>query len=107
MVMTMKLKHVDELSGGRKRFRRRFPKVVAEVVGEEFFQVPMKAREGAALVSEQETLLAEFEKIVKKAKRKAISGNEASTQIHLWSPYQSFPCPLAARLAVERTFARA
>ncbi|TMV09695.1 site-specific integrase [Ruegeria sediminis] len=82
MVMTMKLKHVDELSGGRKRFRRRFPKVVAEVVGEEFFQVPMKAREGAALVSEQETLLAEFEKIVKKAKRKAAGQGKLSPLEH-------------------------
>lgn len=51
MVVMMKLKYVDELSGGRKRFRRRFPKAVSGVLGEEFFQVPMKAREGAALVN--------------------------------------------------------
>lgn len=70
MAVMMKLKYVDELSGGRKRFRRRFPKAVAGVLGEEFFQVPMKAREGAALVREQETLLAEYEKIVAKAKRR-------------------------------------
>lgn len=66
MVMMMKLKHVDELSGGRKRFRRRYPKAVGKALGEDFFQVPMKAREGAALVAEQERLVAEFEKIVAK-----------------------------------------
>lgn len=67
----IKLKYVDNLSGGRKRFRRRYPKAVAQVLGEEFFQVPMKAREGSSLVFEQEALLAEFEKIVAKAKLKA------------------------------------
>lgn len=71
MAVVMKLKHVDNLSGGRKRFRRRYPKVVAKVMGDNFFQVPMKAREGAALLVEQEALLAEFDKIVAKAKRKA------------------------------------
>ena len=59
MVMTMKLKHIDELSGGRKRFRRRYPKAVAMVLGESFYQVPMTAREGASLVAEQEKLVRE------------------------------------------------
>lgn len=83
MVVTMKLKYVDELSGGRKRFRRRFPKAVAGVLGEEFFQVPMKAREGAALVKEQETLLAEYEKIVAKAKRKG-AGQGVLSPLENW-----------------------
>ncbi len=39
MVVVMKLKYVDELSGGRKRFRRRYPKAVAEVLGDSVFQV--------------------------------------------------------------------
>ena len=64
MVMMMKLKHVDALSGGRKRFRKRFPVKVFRATGDEFFQRPMKAREGAALVSEYERLLAEFDKLV-------------------------------------------
>ena len=71
MVLTMKLQHVDELSGGRKRFRRRYPKAVAEALGEDFVQVPMQAREGAALVAEQEKLVREFDKIVAKAKGEA------------------------------------
>ena len=82
MVMMMKLKHVDELSGGRKRFRRRYPKPVAEVLGESFFQVPMRAREGAALVAEQETLLAEYDKIVAKARKKAAGAGQFSPLEH-------------------------
>jgi integrase len=82
MVMVMKLKHVDELSGGRKRFRRRYPKAVSQVLGEEFFQVPMRAREGAALVAEQETLLAEYDKLVAKAMRKAAGQGQLSPLEH-------------------------
>lgn len=51
MVVMLKLKYVDNLPGGRKRFRKRHSKAAMEVLGEEFFQVPMKAREGAALGS--------------------------------------------------------
>jgi hypothetical protein len=40
MTVTMKLKYVDKLGGGRLRFRRRFPKDVRAVLGEGFFQVP-------------------------------------------------------------------
>ncbi len=82
MVVLMKLKYVDDLSGGRKRFRRRFPKAVAGVLGDEFFQVPMKAREGAALVTEQEALLVEYEKIVAKALRKAAGQGTLSPLEH-------------------------
>lgn len=64
MVMMMKLKYVDNLPNGRKRFRLRYPKVVGEALGARYFQVPMKAREGAALVVEQERLLAEYNKVV-------------------------------------------
>jgi len=57
--------------GGRKRFRRRYPKATSKALGEDFFQVPMKAREGAALVAEQERLVAAFEKIVAKSRESA------------------------------------
>ncbi|SHL09258.1 hypothetical protein SAMN05444414_1051, partial [Roseovarius marisflavi] len=82
MVMMMKLKYVDVLSGGRKRFRKRYPKAVAHLFEDEFFQVPMKAREGVALVIERETLLAEFDKIVAKAKRKAAGAGQLSPLEH-------------------------
>ena len=80
MVMMMKLKHVDELSGGRKRFRRRYPKAVGEALGEEFFQVPMQAREGAALVAEQERLVAQFDRIV--FKNGGIAHGQVSSREH-------------------------
>lgn len=82
MVMMMKLKYVDELSGGRKRFRKRWPQAVIQVLGEDYFQVPMRAREGAALVAELESLLAEYEKIVAKAKRKAAGEGQLSPLEH-------------------------
>jgi len=71
VVVMMKLKHVDELSGGRKRFRRRYPKPIAAVLGESVFQVPMKAREGAGLVSEWEALCKEYDRTIAKAERQA------------------------------------
>ncbi|EAQ45635.1 site-specific recombinase, phage integrase family protein [Roseobacter sp. MED193] len=67
MVVMMKLKYVDELSGGRKRFRRRYPKAVALALGDTFYQVPMKAREGAALMQEQEKHVRAFDMAVAKA----------------------------------------
>jgi len=89
MAVIMKLKYVDSLSGGRKRFRRRYSKATSKVLGQEFFQVPMKARDGAALVTEQEALLAEYEKIEKKAKRKA-AGQGALSPFEHW---QDVRCP--------------
>ena len=71
MAYMMKLKYIDSLSGGRKRFRRRYPKAAAEVLGEAVFQVAMVAREGADPLNEHAKLLAEFEKIVAKARRSA------------------------------------
>ncbi|MCG3267245.1 hypothetical protein [Yoonia sp. I 8.24] len=83
MVLVMKLKYVDTLSGDRKRFRRRYPKAVAEVLGESVFQVAMKARGGADLFTEHAKLLSEYEKIVAKAKRKASQGGQL-TPIEHW-----------------------
>ncbi|PRY78340.1 hypothetical protein CLV80_104309 [Yoonia maritima] len=83
MVFVMKLKYVDTLSGGRKRFRRRYPKAVAEVLGESVLQVAMKARDGADLFTEHAKLLSEYETIVAKAKRKASQGGQL-TPIEHW-----------------------
>ncbi len=41
--MTVVLKYVETLSGGRKRFRRRFPKHLQTFLRKEFFQEPFKA----------------------------------------------------------------
>ncbi|MDO6591359.1 MULTISPECIES: hypothetical protein, partial [Rhodobacterales] len=74
----MKLKYVDTLSGDRKRFRRRYPKAVAEVLGGSVFQVAMRARDGADLFTEHAKLLSEYEKIVAKAKRSAAEKGQLS-----------------------------
>ena len=78
----MKLKYVDELSGGRMRFRRRYPKAVVKVLGEGVFQVAMKAREGAELFTEHGKLLSEYEKIVAKAMRTAAEQGQLSPLEH-------------------------
>jgi integrase len=74
----MKLKHVEQLSGGRMRFRKRYSKAVAQVLGESVFQVAMKARSGAELVTEQERLLTEYARCVNKARRTAVEQGQLS-----------------------------
>ena len=71
-------KERHQTATGPKRFRRRYPKAVAAVLGTVFFQVPMKAGEGAALGAEQEALLAEYEKIVANARKKAAGSGKLS-----------------------------
>jgi integrase len=83
MALLMKLKYVQELSGGRKRFRRRYPKAVALALGENYFQEPMQARSGADLVVEWEKLCGDFEKAVAEAKRKA-AGSPGLTKRERW-----------------------
>lgn len=87
MAVTMKLKYIDELGGGRKRFRRRWPKDVAEVRGETFFQKPLKARSGPAMVTEWETLSTEFEALVA-AHRRSVEEREGASPRVLWKEAQ-------------------
>lgn len=87
MAVTMKLKYIDELSGGRKRFRRRWPKDVAEVRGETFFQKPLKTRSGPAMVSEWEALSADFEATVA-AHRRSVEERESMSPRALWQEAQ-------------------
>ncbi len=82
MAYMMRLRYIDSLSGGRKRFRRRYPKAVAEVLGEAVFQVAMVAREGADLLNEHAKFLAEYEKIVAKARRNAALQGQLSPLEH-------------------------
>lgn len=82
MVVVMKLKYVDNLSGDRKRFRRRYPKPVIQALGESVFQVAMNARDGAELFTEHAKLLAEYEKIVAKAMRTAAEQGQLSPLEH-------------------------
>lgn len=82
MVFVVKLKHVDDLKGGRKRFRRRYPKDVVGVLGELPFQVAMQSREGADLFTEHARLMAEYDKIVAKARRTAAEQGRLSPLEH-------------------------
>ena len=82
MVVVMKLKYVDELSGGRMRFRRRYPKSLVRTLGDEVFQVAMTARDGADLFTEHAKLLAEYEKIISKAQRAAAGQGQLSPLEH-------------------------
>jgi integrase len=82
MAVVVKLKHVDELSGGRKRFRRRYPKAVAEALGDDFFQVSMQSRDGADLFTEHARLISEYDKIVAKALRTAAERGQLSPLQH-------------------------
>ncbi|MDV7144086.1 tyrosine-type recombinase/integrase [Tropicimonas sp. TH_r6] len=61
MVVVVKLKHVEERKGGTKRFFRRWPKDVRDKLPSDGMKVTMKAREGAAMVSEQAKLVREFD----------------------------------------------
>ncbi len=64
------------------RFRKRYPKNAAQVLGESVFQVAMKARKGAELVAEQERLMTEYAKIVAKAQRTAADLGQLSPLEH-------------------------
>ncbi|CUH52725.1 tyrosine-type recombinase/integrase [Shimia marina] len=64
MALTMKIRHVYTLANGVLRFRRRFPKEVAENLGHGFLQVHIRNREGIAFQREYQAIMAEFDRIV-------------------------------------------
>lgn len=61
MALTTKIKHVDKRPNGVLRFRRRFPKDIAEFLGEPALQVHIKNREGLAFHGEYQGILQEFD----------------------------------------------
>ena len=81
--MTVILKYLDTLTGGRKRYRRRFPKHLRTILKKEFFQEPMQVREGAALVREHEYLTRLFDTVVSKAEAMA-TGTTVQTPRDKW-----------------------
>lgn len=83
MALTMKLKHVDNLANGVKRFRRRLPKDVAEATGKTHLQVHFKSREGAALVREHTELMADFERLVTEV-RDRLNGRDDRSPAEKW-----------------------
>ena len=83
MALRTRIKHVDQRPNGVLRFRRRFPKDVAEVLGEPAFQVHIKNREGSAFHREYEAILREFDRMVSEA-RDRIDGNDARSPVQRW-----------------------
>ena len=70
MALQTKIKHIDKRPNGVLRFRRRFPKDVAEALGEGFLQVHVRNTEGLAFHQEYQTILAEFDRIVRQTRER-------------------------------------
>jgi len=68
MAIVMKIKHVDELNNGVLRFRRKFPKDVAQYLGQPTLQVHIRNREGLAFQREYTAILREFDRLVADAR---------------------------------------
>nr|WP_321253573.1 hypothetical protein [uncultured Ruegeria sp.] len=66
----MKIKYIDTISDTQWRFRRRWPKRVREIRGEDAYQKHIKAREGAAFQREYQFHLRSFDTIVEDTLRR-------------------------------------
>ncbi|SLN29814.1 tyrosine-type recombinase/integrase [Ruegeria meonggei] len=64
MALRMKISYVDAISETQWRFRRRWPKRVREIRGEDAYQKHIKARDGAAFQREYQFHLRNFDAIV-------------------------------------------
>ncbi len=83
MALSTKIKHVDKRPNGVLRFRRRFPKDVAEALGEPALQVHIKNREGLAFHREYQAIMQEFDRMVSEV-RSRITGNDTRSPIERW-----------------------
>ncbi len=68
MVDILKLKNLDTIPSGSKRYRRRIPKDVQEILGEDWFQRGLKAIEGDGLLLEHAACVEEFKDMVSQAR---------------------------------------
>ncbi len=64
MAFRMTIKYVDQISNTQWRFRRRWPKRVREIRGEEAYQKHIKARDGLSFQREYQSHLRNFDTIV-------------------------------------------
>jgi len=83
MALSTKIKHVDKRPNGVLRFRRRFPKDVAEALGEPALQVHIKNREGLAFHREYQAIMQGFDRMVSEV-RSRIAGNDTRSPIERW-----------------------
>ncbi|WP_109312036.1 hypothetical protein [Ruegeria sp. AU67] len=70
MALRMKISYVDAISETQWRFRRRWPKRVLEIRGEDAYQKHIKARDGAAFQREYQFHLRNFDAIVEDTLRR-------------------------------------
>ncbi|RBW61850.1 hypothetical protein DS906_04710 [Ruegeria sp. A3M17] len=70
MALRMKISYVDAISETQWRFRRRWPKRVREIRGEDAYQKHIKARDGAAFQREYQFHLRNFDAIVEDTLRR-------------------------------------
>ncbi len=68
MVVKGKIQHVDRLANGVLRFRRRFPKDVADFTGQPTLQVHIRNTAGVAFAREYEAIMQEFDRMVRQAR---------------------------------------
>ncbi len=78
MAIVMKIKYVDQLQNGVLRFRRRFPKDVAEVIEQGFLQVHIRNRSGLPFQREYAAILQDFDRIVEETRAKATDNDTRS-----------------------------
>lgn len=83
MAQSTKVKHVDKRPNGVLRFRRRFPKNVAEVLSKPALQVHIKNCEGLAFHREYQAIMQEFGRIVSDF-RSRINDNDMRLPIERW-----------------------
>ncbi len=70
MAFEMTIRYVDQISDTQWRFRRRWPKKVREILGEDAYQKHIKARDGAAFQREYQFHLRNFDSIVEDTLRR-------------------------------------
>lgn len=70
MALRTKISHIDSLPNGVLRFRRKFPKDVAEALDKEALQVHLKNREGVAFHREYQAILQQHERIVREVRER-------------------------------------
>ncbi len=83
MALSTTIKHIDKRPNGVLRFRRRFPKDVAEVIGAPTLQVHVKNRDGLAFHQEYQAIMQEFDQMVSEV-RSRIAGADTRSPIEKW-----------------------
>ena len=83
MALSTKIKHVDKRPNGVLRFRRRFPKDVAEALGQPALQVHIRNRDGLAFHQEYQAIMRDFDRMVSETRDK-LDGNDNRSPIERW-----------------------